>query len=803
VRTRKQRTKKVTGLAACVVLAVGLLVGCGGGQSQTDATEVADWSEESDDAAVEVDPGDTMLVDLVPDLGYPDRTSENFKVRGTVNMVYVWSATPEVDLQLLGPDGELVAAGETDYQGSLIFRDLAPGDGYRVQQADDTEDYTGPIAVVSVAGSFPGEEFYESQTLDVGYGYIKMRDGNLLSYFLALPGPADEGPYPTLVNYSGYSPSRPGKPVGGEAELFCGIFPILCDAPSYASGLIMGMMGYAVIGVNVRGTGCSGGAYDYFEPLQILDGYDVVEIVARQPWVKHHKVGMVGLSYPGIAQLFVAKARPPSLAAIAPFSVIANTATTMIPGGIYNIGFAMEWIEHVLNKAKPYAHGWIEELVAQGDTVCEEHQLLHSQMLDVIQKAYDNPYYNDEVAKPLDPSAFVHEIEVPVFLVGQNQDEQTGPHFPVLFGKMTGSAGPRFTMTNGIHKDGFSPQIVAEWANFLSFYVQRKVPYITPDLRAMVPYFMEQTYGAVLEVPAPRFEHYTNYEEALADYEAEKPVRVIFESGAHPDIEYGAPQGTFEAHFDAWPIPETESSRWYFHPDGVLAQEPPDENGGASAFQHDAEAGDRSLIASGSVEALHPDWAYGQPQPGYALSFISEPLPEAMVLIGHASVDLWLHSTASDADLEVSITEVRPDEMESYVQVGWLRASRRKLRDASTELRPIPSHLVQDEQMLASGEWNEVRVEMMPISHPFRAGSRIRILVDTPGDSMALWRFDLLQHENVPTHTVAHFGDFPSSVALPLVPGVEVPTELPDCQALRAQPCRQYQPYKNASGQLP
>ena len=31
------------------------------------------------------------------------------------------------------------------------------------------------------------------------------------------------------------------------------------------------------------------------------------------------------------------------------------------------------------------------------------------------------------------------------------------------------------------------------------------------------------------------------------------------------------------------------------------------------------------------------------------------------------------------------------------------------------------------------------RVEIMPFGHVFRAGSRIRLIVDTPGDSMASW----------------------------------------------------------------
>ncbi len=67
-----------------------------------------------------------------------------------------------------------------------------------------------------------------------------------------------------------------------------------------------------------------GGAYDDVETMQVLDSYDVIELVAAQHWVRHNSVGMVGLSYPGISQLFVGSAQPPHLAAIAPMSVIGQ-----------------------------------------------------------------------------------------------------------------------------------------------------------------------------------------------------------------------------------------------------------------------------------------------------------------------------------------------------------------------------------------------------------------------------------------------------------------------------------------------
>ena len=653
---------------------------------------------------------------------------------------------------------------------------------------------------MSERNSRPRQSFYDSQLLDIGYGYLTTRDGTQFSINVSLPGPVEDGPYPTLLNLSGYTPSRPGQSIGGEAEYFCWLFPVLCDAPNHPYGIIGNVLGYATVGVNIRGTGCSGGAYDYFEKLQLLDGYDVVEVIAAQPWVKDHKVAMVGLSYPGITQLFTASTNPPNLASISPFSVIADTvSSTLLPGGIYNNGFALDWIEMVLEKSEPYAHGWITELVEGGDTVCEENQLLHSQKLDAIAKALENPYYTDEIAAPLDPTKFVHKIDIPVFMAGQMQDEQTGPHFPALFDKFTNAPTKRFTITNGVHRDGYSPQNLAEWHNFQSFYLTGEIPRISWLVKILIPIFMEEAFRTSqgMIMPPDRFGSYTDFDQAKSDYEAEDQVRVIFESGAHPDVEPGAPRGTFEASFPKWPIPSTIPTRFYFQPDGTLSEQLPPDDGSASEFEHDPEAGDRVLLGSGSVDNFPPDWDYRQPLTGKAINFITEPLLEDVVLIGPASVDLWLQSTADDADLEVHLTEVRPDGMESYIQNGWLRASHRILLPESTELRPVSSHYEQDVFPLDAGVWNEARVEFMPMLHIFRAGSRIRLIIDTPGDNMARWWFLLLEYDIPPIHTIAHHLDYPSSIVLPVIPNIDVPTPLPDCNTLRGQPCRTYEEYVN------
>ena len=72
-----------------------------------------------------------------------------------------------------------------------------------------------------------------------------------------------------------------------------------------AAGRLALSFGFAYVGVNMRGTGCSGGVFDAFSPARSADGYDVIEIVARQPWVKHGHVGMIGVSYSGFVDIFI------------------------------------------------------------------------------------------------------------------------------------------------------------------------------------------------------------------------------------------------------------------------------------------------------------------------------------------------------------------------------------------------------------------------------------------------------------------------------------------------------------------
>jgi hypothetical protein len=78
--------------------------------------------------------------------------------------------------------------------------------------------------------------------------------------------------------------------------------------------------------------------------------------------------------------------------------------------------------------------------------------------------------------------------------------------------------------------------------------------------------------------------------------------------------------------------------------------------------------------------------------------------------------------------------------------------------------------------------------------HAYRAGSRIRVTISAPNGSQPVWSFDQTQPNGTATVEIAAGPSTPSSLVLPVVPGVTIPTALPPCPSLRNEPCRAYQP---------
>ena len=98
------------------------------------------------------------------------------------------------------------ARGTTDTLGSLIFRELKQGGRYIVH--DPKTGGTDTPVTVRRFKDRPDQGLYAKQTLVDGFQYIETRDGTQLSAYVTFPRPAEEGPFPTVVSYSGYETVR-------------------------------------------------------------------------------------------------------------------------------------------------------------------------------------------------------------------------------------------------------------------------------------------------------------------------------------------------------------------------------------------------------------------------------------------------------------------------------------------------------------------------------------------------------------------------------------------------------------------
>ncbi|MBV8982711.1 MAG: CocE/NonD family hydrolase [Acidimicrobiia bacterium] len=557
-------------------------------------------------------------------------------------------------------------------------------------------------------------------------GYITVRDGTLLKYTVVRP--AGTGPFPTLFTYDGYD-------AGSNPD------------PGYVAQYVP--EGYAFIGVSLRGTGCSGGVWDFFQPAEATDGVDVIRWIAAQSW-SDGKVAMIGKSYPGITQLFVAEEAAAEgeshLVAIAPGHTYGDIYRDVaFPGGIFNYSFASLW-SFVAQPEPSYSAAFSG--VTAGDQTCAQNQANRPQnvpknaFVQALQHQWD-----DALIRERSPLYEIGSINVPIYTVISWQDEQVGPRSSNWLSSVNPRVPLYATLTNGDH----------------GMYRT------TPSLNDLNRYF----------------DHYLKGIDN--GYQNTPRLRVWWESGRNG----GARAPGWVTSVSQWP-PKTKTARWYLDHGAALGTKKG--SGLPDPYAYAGPTGQGIQNPKYSGVTSQPDqylWSV-KPAPGTNDAYTSAPLTKDTPVLGSGSLDLWMASTAVDTDLQVTISEVRPDGQEEYVQAGWLRASHRRLDPAqSTATRPYQTQEQSDQEFLSPGTPTFMRVEIFPFGHVFRAGSRIRISIEGPKFLPDLWGFAALPLPA--TNLVYHDAEHPSSLALPVLPNFSIPAadkSLPACGSVIRQPCR-------------
>jgi len=279
-------------------------------------------------------------------------------------------------------------------------------------------------------------------------------------------------------------------------------------------------------------------------------------------------------------------------------------------------------------------------------------------------------------------------------------------------------------------------------------------------------------------------------------------VRILFDNGAGGS-EPGHPLPGFQKYFAKWPVPGTRAQRWFLARGGALRERQP-RQAGAVRFRPDADArpSDNHEGSTGAGEngiwTATPTYRWTQNPPGTALSFVTQPLRRDTTVIGAGGIHLWLRSSRPNVDFQATVTEVRPDGKEVFVQGGWVRGNMRALdRRKSAPLAPVLSLRKRDMAPLPSDRYTRLTIPLYYQGHAYRKKSRIRIIISAPNGDQPIWDFDHTAPAR-PARVVVRFSrKHPSRLVLPVVKGVNVPTGLPPCPGLRAEPCRDYKPLRN------
>jgi uncharacterized protein len=186
--------------------------------------------------------------------------------------------------------------------------------------------------------------------------------------------------------------------------------------------------------------------------------------------------------------------------------------------------------------------------------------------------------------------------------------------------------------------------------------------------------------------------------------------------------------GYFWQDEEDWPIPRTQYERYYLHA-------APAGTGDFLSLSASVPGEAMSVTYGADTEPLpDPHWSCGA-------SFVTDPLPDEILIAGYITLVLWVSSTSHDMQIHAALRVLDENGVEIPYAVGSpamhrhfpvaqgaLKVSHRKLDpDRSTLYRPFHTHRKEDCQPLKSGEIVEARVELWPTTALVHEGHRVRL----------------------------------------------------------------------------
>ncbi|MCB8836110.1 CocE/NonD family hydrolase [Aurantimonas sp. VKM B-3413] len=572
--------------------------------------------------------------------------------------------------------------------------------------------------------------------------YLTMRDGCRLAADIYLPQPAgrEEQVYPTILILTPYYRRfalREGAAASSDPSP---------NAAKYRDFFVQ--RGYAVVVVDVRGTGASFGTRDSFRsPKERDDSREIADWIVAQPW-SDGIIGSTGISYLGAASCFLASTGHPAVKAIAPLFAVWNTYVDhFYPGGVLlnqlaksydDIMVGLDHDRRDILARQPYFDNpdfvGPQPVDEDGDgALCRAAVREHLGNFHMPDFISEFRFTDDRL--PYDPSFGAHSFSPCHYAGGFERDCA----ILSVSGWMDGA--------------GFSNGAIAR---YLSLPKNRQHMLIgpwdhgartnvSPWRGAVVPDF------DVLAEVLRFFDHYLmGHETGLGE---EAPIHYFC---MHEERWHAA---------SAWP-PRTGTKTLTLAANERLQEAPSDAGTDLVAADFTAGTGSSTRherLAAVNTTDYYGDWADHE---AAMASYDSDPLPRTAEITGHPVVDIWLTANQPDAVLHVYLSEVESDGRIRYVTEGVLRALHRHTKEPPENQRwtwPFRDFSRADAEPLPSGEPARLRFALLPVSWRFQKGSRIRLSIAAADAD----HYVQLPHGRPPVLAIHRGGDIASTLQLP------------------------------------
>ena len=395
----------------------------------------------------------------------------------------------------------------------------------------------------------------------------------------------------------------------------------------------------------------------------------------------------------------------------------------------------------------------------------------------------------------------MHKINVPVFMACQWEDEQTGGHCPDLVRHFTGTKQKWFTFTNGAHIDSLDPETYNRWYDFLQLFVAHQAPIENAAVtRAAAPVIYQAAMGLpqtdVVTLPADPIQAMPTYSAALAAFKKLPQVRVLFDNGAGTVADWrrrprATPTPGFEQDFSSLPVAGTTARTWYFG--GRDAQRHHRRRQGVNAYT--------SERARASAHRLRNEHRYGRAvgqRVAVEVEVEAEPDGHRGVLrLGAAEDQHHRHRRRSGSPLGALVDarrrpaghdqrgapgrerDVRPERLDARERAQARDRREQHLQAEEHAARADPDVHGGRRSPMPTAQFVKVVIPLYYEGHAYRAGTRIRVTIAAPNGTQPIWSFSQTEPKGTAKVSIAFSPTMPSSLILPVVPGVTVPTPLP------------------------